>query len=76
MSSNNFFKDGPHNNHWVRHSVMKPVDAVAFQKRNSLREDRNDKSDNFEMEIHDEGALDKALEGTEKYPTKTRRKTY
>ena len=42
---------------------MKPVDDVEFQKRNAWREVKNYKRDNFEMEILDEGALDKALEG-------------
>ena len=45
---------------------MKPVDTVVFQKRKAPREGKNDKIDNFEMEILDECALDKALEGPEK----------
>ena len=66
MSYNTFsLKDSIHNNHWVGNSVIKPVYAVAFQKRKSLREGNNDKSDNFEIDIHEEGALDKALEGPE-----------
>ena len=32
-----FFEDGLHNNHWVGHLLMKPVDAVLFQKIKSLR---------------------------------------
>ena len=46
--------------------MIKPVDAVVFQKIKSLREGNNDESDKFEMEIIDEGALDNALEGREK----------
>ena len=42
-----FLKYGIHNNNWVRHSVMKPDGAVAFNKINSLREGNNDKSDTF-----------------------------
>ena len=48
-------------NHWVGHSVMKPVVAVLFHKIISMREGNNYESDNFEMDILDEGALDKAL---------------
>ena len=37
MSSNKLFiKDGPQDNHWVGHSVMKPVDYVVFQNRKSM----------------------------------------
>ena len=49
-------------NNLVEHSVMKLVDAVTFQKINALREGNNAERDNSEMEILDEGALDKALE--------------
>ena len=64
MSSNKLFLiDGLQSNNWVVHLVMKPVDAVAFQKRSTLGEGKNTKSDNFEMEILDEGVLDKYLEG-------------
>ena len=45
---------------------MKPVDTVEFKKRKALQEGKNGESDNFDMEILDEGALDKALEGFEK----------
>ena len=68
MSSNKLFlKYCLQDNHWVGNAVIKPVDSVEFQKRKSLRKVNNDKSDNFEMEIIDEGALDKALEGPEKH---------
>ena len=67
MSSNKLFlKDGLQDNNWVGHSMMKPVDAVEFQKINSLREGNNDENENFEMEIIDEDTLDKALEVPEK----------
>ena len=67
MSSGKLFlKHGLKDDHWVGHKVMKPVDDVEFKKRKELREGKNDKSDNFEMEILDEGTLDKALESTEK----------
>ena len=62
MSSNNLFlKDGLKDNHWVEHSVMKLVDAVICKERKALREGNNDKSENFYIEILDEGALYKAL---------------
>ena len=42
---------------------MKLVDDVEFQKRNAWREVKNYKIDNFEMEVLEEGALDKSPEG-------------
>ena len=33
-----FLKYGLEENHWVGHSVMKPVDVVAFQKKKAHRE--------------------------------------
>ena len=48
---------------------MRLVDAVAFQKRKSMREGNNDKINNFEMEILDEGVLDKS-------PTVTKKTVY
>ena len=59
-------KYGLQDNHWVGHSAMKPVDDVAAEKRKSTRRIINDKSDKFEMEIIDEGVLDKALQVPEK----------
>ena len=48
MSSNKLFlKYGLQNNNWVGHSVMKPVDDVAFKKTKALREGNNEKSDYF-----------------------------
>ena len=62
MASNKLFlKDVLQDSCWVSHSVMKSVGAVEFQKIKSMREGKNDKSDNFEMGILDKGALDKAL---------------
>ena len=55
-------KYGLQNNYWFGHSVMKPVDAVEFQKRKSAREVNNEEIENFEIESIDECALDKALE--------------
>ena len=49
---------------------MKKVDDVAFQKIKSTREGNNNKSSFFEMDILDEGALDKALTVPEKLYTK------
>ena len=46
--------------------MIKPVDSVVSQKRKLIREGSNEKSDNFEMKILDEGVLDKALEGHER----------
>ena len=43
------------------HLVMKPVDTVEFQKRKAPREGNNNGINNFEMEILDEGLLDKAM---------------
>ena len=40
---------------------MKPVDDVVFHKIKSMRDENNCKSYNLEIEILDEGALDKAL---------------
>ena len=42
---------------------MKPVYSMAFQNIKAPREGNNDESDNFEMDILDEDALDKVLEG-------------
>ena len=43
MSSNKLFlKYGLHYNHWVVKSVIKPFDAVAFQKIKALRGVKND----------------------------------
>ena len=61
FSNKLILKYGLQDNHWVGNSVMKQVDAVVFQKRKALRYGKNDKSNNFEMEIIDEGDLDKAL---------------
>ena len=45
MSSNEYFlKDGLKYNHWVGHSVMKPIVDVAFYKRKATREGGNDQS--------------------------------
>ena len=61
MSSNKVFvKDGPRDNHLFIQSVMKPVDAVDFQNRGSIIELYDESSGNFEMDILDENALDKA----------------
>ena len=46
---------------------MKPVYVVEFQKIKPIREDSNDEIDNFEVEILDEGALDKSLEVPENF---------
>ena len=51
-------------------AVIKPVDDVEFNKINALREGNNDESDNFKIQILDEGALDKTLEGPGKIQTK------
>ena len=51
-------------------AVIKPVDDVEFNKINALREGNNDESDNFKIQILDEGALDKTLEGPRKIQTK------
>ena len=46
--------------------MIKPVEGVESKKINSLREGNRNKSENFEMEIIDEGAVYKTLEGSEK----------
>ena len=66
FSNQLFLKDGLHNNNWVGNSVIKHVDATELKKRKAPRERTNEKSNNFEMEIIDKGALNKALEGPEK----------
>ena len=39
MSSNKFFVEyGLQDNHWVGNSLMKPIDAVVFQNRTTIRE--------------------------------------
>ena len=44
MSDNKlFFNYGIQDNNWVGHSVIKPVDAVIFQKRKALRKGGNEK---------------------------------
>ena len=45
---------------------MKPVDDVESHRRKAPREGKNDKSYNFKIEVLDEGAPNKALEGSEK----------
>ena len=40
---------------------MKTVDAELFQRMKDIQEGGNNKNDNFDMEITEEGALDKAL---------------
>ena len=63
MYYNKFFlKYCIHDNHWIGHSVMKQVDDVEFHKRWLFREGNNGKSYNYEMEIMDEGVIDKVLE--------------
>ena len=52
MSYTKFFlKYGLQDNYWVMKSVMKPVDAVAFQKRKAMREGNNDKRDDFKWRL-------------------------
>ena len=54
ISSNKLFlKYCLQDNHLVRNSVTKPVDAVEFQKRKALREGNTDKSEKFETDIID-----------------------
>ena len=40
---------------------MKPVDAESFWRRNETKEGGKEKNDDFDMEIIEEGVLDKAL---------------
>ena len=40
---------------------MKPVGAVSFKNRESIRERNNESRENFEIEFHDEVTLDKAI---------------
>ena len=48
MSSNKFLlKCILKDNHWVWNLVMKPIDAMAFQKRKSMMEVNNDKINNI-----------------------------
>ena len=57
----NLQKKGKTDNHWVGQSVMKPVDAESFKRRKYTKEVGGEKHNNFDMEILDEGALEKAL---------------
>ena len=56
-----FANDRNFDNHWVGHSVMKPVDAESFQRRKGIKGGHKDINDNFYMEIMGKGALEKAL---------------
>ena len=62
LLTSSFLNDSLLDNHWAGHSVTKPVDAVASQKSKLVRECNDDESANFEMDINDEGVLDKELE--------------
>ena len=53
-------KYGLQDSHWVSHSVINYVDAVAFQKRKEIREGDNKSIKKFKTEILAEGSLDKA----------------
>ena len=61
-----FFLNGIQDNHWIGPSVMKPVDDVVFQKIKLMGEGNNDENNNFDIDILDEGALDKTLTVTDK----------
>ena len=63
-------KDSLEDDYWIEHSVMQPVDAVDVQKINPMKEGKYYKCDDFEMNIIDEVALDKALTVTGKLQTK------
>ena len=41
-----FVKDALQDIHWFGHSVMKPVDYMAFQKRGATREGNNESTGN------------------------------
>ena len=55
---------------------MKPADAEMFQKRKGIEEVGENKNDDFDMDIIEEGALEKALNIKKKTPGfKKKRKT-
>ena len=43
-------------NHWVGHSVMKPVDAESIQRKKSTKEVGDGKNYDFNMEILETGS--------------------
>ena len=61
-----FLKYGIQDNILVGNFAIKPVDDVAFQTIKATRKGNNKERDNFEMDILDEGVLDKALTFPEK----------
>ena len=64
-------------NHWVVNPVIKPVDAESFQRIKYENEGGNEKNDDFDMDILEEGYLDKALNAEKKTPEeKKTRKIY
>ena len=55
-----FLKDGKNYNHWVGHSVTKPVDIEYFQIKKYIKEGGYDKYDDFDIYIGEKCALDNA----------------
>ena len=58
FSENYFSNDGKIDNHWVRHSVMKTVDAESFKEEQTPNNEANRKKD-FEMEFLEEVTIEK-----------------
>ena len=48
--------------------MIKPVDAESFQKRKDPQEGGDKKNDSFDIEIIEEGSLEKALNAEKKTP--------
>ena len=60
-SAKSFLKYGLQDNNWVEKSLMKSVGAIALQKRKTTREGKNYESEKFEMEVLNEGVIDKDM---------------
>ena len=67
FSTKSFLKEGLQDNQWAGLLLMKPLDAMEFDKIQSHGEGKNYLSNNFEMDILDGVELDKALTFPEKY---------
>ena len=50
-SEKKFLKDINFENHYVGHSVIKPVDAESFHKRKDIKERFEEKNECFDMEV-------------------------
>ena len=63
-----FQKCVKNDNNWAGHSVVKPVDAESFQRIKHIKQGGDNKNYDFDMDILEEGALEKALNVKKKTP--------